>query len=83
MVSPIEYKIFSTYHQTHLLGTATNVAGVIQKIDSVIYREDANYIIQQIDYELNEEYTFAILYGIDDFEKFKSMYENKQKRLIR
>lgn len=58
-----------------------NISEVIQVIEDRIYKEDANYVIIQQDDELDEDYPFAFIYTIDQFEQFKNMYKPKEKRL--
>lgn len=58
-----------------------NIIEVIETIENRIYKEDATYVIVQQDDELNEDYPFAFIYSIDQFEQFKEMYKPKEKRL--
>lgn len=81
MDSPIKYRAYSTYRGTHILGIRNTIAETINLIEDRIYKEDATYLIVQQDDELNEDYPFAFIYSIEDFEKLKSMYEPKEKRL--
>lgn len=77
----IKYRIYSTYRTLHTVAKVDTVDEVINEIDKVIYKEDANYLVIKEDYENNTDIPFLSILSIEEWEQFKSEYyqENNDK----
>ena len=70
-----KYMIYSDYRTRYMVDTAETLEEVIEKLEPVVYREDAHYLI----YKNEDEPEILSIWGVDEFEIFKEKIREKNK----
>lgn len=78
-----KYRIYSSYKMLHIVTKANSIEEMINVIDSIIYKEDAHYLVVEEDYENNTDIPILSVYGLEEWEQYKNEYFEQEKGKVK